>query len=124
MKNKVFIILKGLVASWIVGGLLLIIFSWGMYNFSLSDGYLKTFVGIIYFLTALVAGKSIGGAIGNKRFMWGIVGGLSFFLSIYIVSLCFSGKPMGFSLETLKSIGFCAVGGMMGGMISKPSNFK
>ena len=79
--------LKALVASYIVTGLLLLLTAGLLYRFELSEGKVRIMIIVTYILSCFAGGFLSGKMMKNKKFLWGILVGLLYFGIMLLVSL-------------------------------------
>ena len=91
--------LKALVASYIVTGLLLLLTAGLLYRFELSEG-------------GFLSGKMMK----NKKFLWGILVGLLYFGIMLLVSLAVNRQLDQTAANFVTTMVLCLLGGMLGGM--------
>jgi len=118
-QNKKFIfILEGILFSYIITALLLLIISFLMLKFDLSGTVLSAVINVTYIISTFMGGFFVGRKTEQKKFIWGLVVGVFYFIILMLVSLLMnrvSPLPIG-SLLTVLVI--TSLGGMLGGMIS------
>ena len=88
--------IKSLLASYIVTGILLL---------------------VLTFFT-LIGGMIIGKLTKSKRYLWGMVLGIIYFVLLLLITLGVYRTLNGDSVSIVTSLILCAGGGMTGGMIS------
>ncbi len=116
--TRVIYILEALVFSYIITGLLLLLISFLMLKLDLSSAVISGGINFAYILSAFTGGFFIGKKTEQKKFIWGLVVGILYFVILMLVSLMMnrvSPLPMG-SLFTVFII--TGLSGMLGGMIS------
>ena len=91
--------IKSLLASYIVTGILLLVLTFFMYKFELNE-------------------KIVSAAIVGKRYLWGMVLGIVYFVLLLLITLGVYRTLNGDSVSIVTSLILCAGGGMTGGMIS------
>lgn len=116
--TRVIYILEGLVFSYIVTGLLLLLISFLMLKLDLSSGVISSAINLTYIVSAFIGGFFIGKRIEQKKFIWGLILGVFYFIILMLVSLMMNrvgSLPLG-SLFIVFII--TSLSGMLGGMIS------
>ena len=116
--TRVIYILEALVFSYIITGLLLLLILFLMLKLDLSSAVISGGINFAYILSAFTGGFFIGKKTEQKKFIWGLVVGILYFVILMLVSLMMnrvSPLPMG-SLFTVFII--TGLSGMLGGMIS------
>lgn len=116
--TRIIYILEGLVFSYIITGLLLLLISFLMLKLDISSGILSGGINFIYIVSTLAGGFFIGKRTEQKKFIWGLILGVFYFIILMLVSLMMNragSLPLG-SLLTVFVI--TSLSGMLGGMIS------
>ena len=106
--------LRSLLISYVLSGLLLGALAFALYKLRLKEGQVNLMVYLVYLAACLAAGKRLR----QRRFFWGLLSGLFYFLILFAVSWAMN--PWS-ALDTERSVtvmAVCALGGMLGGMFS------
>ena len=119
MKRNVLQVLKATIAVALVTVIMLLILAFMHFKLNLSDGFIMVGVYIIYVVSCLVGGLIIGKVRGEKKYLWGMIVGLTFFISLSIISLIVTGEPYGSGTKALWALVACVLGGAVGGMFAK-----
>lgn len=118
-QNKKFIyVLEGLLFSYIVTALLLLLISFLMLKIDLSGTVVSGFINFAYIISAFIGGFYIGKKTEQRKFIWGLVVGVFYFVILMLVSLLMNragSLPLG-RLFTVLII--TSLSGMLGGMVS------
>ena len=118
-KNPAMMLLfKAVLTAFIVSAILLFITSAIMSKSELSAGVVSTLVIVTYIVSNLLCGVILGKTMEQKKFMWGLYGGLLYFAIIFIFSLVITGTKDFNLFTTVKVLMICGLSGMFGGMIS------
>lgn len=119
-QNEVWIMwmVKALLASYVVTGILLIILALALYKFELNEGAVTAGVTAVYLISTFTGGLVVGKLAKVRRFLWGIVLGILYFALLLLVTVGIYRTFHGSSTEILVTFALCAGGGMAGGMIS------
>ena len=72
----------------------------------------------IYVVSTLIGGMIIGKLTKSKRYLWGMVLGIIYFVLLLLITLGVYRTLNGDSVSIVTSLILCAGGGMTGGMIS------
>ena len=116
--SKVKIILRSMLVSYILTGILLITLAFLLYKFRLGEKQVTTAVYGIYVLTCLLGGWLAGKGARQRRFFWGMAAGCCYFLLLFAMS-CLMQKGLTGNLQQIAAVlGICAGSGMIGGMAS------
>ena len=110
--------IKSLLASYIVTGILLFVLTFFMYKFELNEKIVSAAIVGIYVVSTLIGGMIIGKLTKSKRYLWGMVLGIIYFVLLLLITLGVYRTLNGDSVSIVTSLILCAGGGMAGGMIS------
>ena len=110
--------IKSLLASYIVTGILLLVLTFFMYKFELNEKIVSAAIVGIYVVSTLIGGMIIGKLTKSKRYSWGMVLGIIYFVLLLLITLGVYRTLNGDSVSIVTSLILCAGGGMTGGMIS------
>ena len=110
--------IKSLLASYIVTGILLLVLTFFMYKFELNEKIVSAVIVGIYVVSTLIGGMIIGKLTKSKRYLWGMVLGIIYFVLLLLITLGVYRTLNGDSVSIVTSLILCAGGGMTGGMIS------
>ena len=110
--------IKSLLASYIVTGILLLVLTFFMYKFQLNEKIVSAAIVGIYVVSTLIGGMIIGKLTKSKRYLWGMVLGIVYFVLLLLITLGVYRTLNGDSVSIVTSLILCAGGGMTGGMIS------
>ena len=110
--------IKSLLASYIVTGILLVVLTFFMYIFELNEKIVSAAIVGIYVVSTLIGGMIIGKLTKSKRYLWGMVLGIIYFVLLLLITLGVYRTLNGDSVSIVTSLILCAGGGMTGGMIS------
>lgn len=111
-------LLKSLLCAYIVTGLLLLLLTLLLYKLNLDEA--KVTIGIIsaYVLSTFVGGFAAGKMTKNRRFLWGLGIGITYFIVLVVVSFVLYRELQGNGINVVTTLLLCAGGGMLGGMFS------
>lgn len=110
--------IKSLLASYIVTGILLLVLTFFMYKLELNEKIVSAAIVGIYVVSTLIGGMIIGKLTKSKRYLWGMVLGILYFVLLLLITLGVYRTLNGDSVSIVTSLILCAGGGMTGGMIS------
>ena len=110
--------IKSLLASYIVTGILLLVLTFFMYKFELNEKIVSAAIVGIYVVSTVIGGVIIGKLTKSKRYLWGMVLGILYFVLLLLITLGVYRTLNGDSVSIVTSLILCAGGGMTGGMIS------
>lgn len=111
-------LLKCLLASYVITGVLLIMLAFVVYRLSLAEKAVSAVIIVIYVLSTFAAGWIAGKCIKTRRFLWGFVEGTAYFLVLLILSLILDAPSVGLTRSLFTTYILCAAGGTLGGMLS------
>ena len=111
-------ILKALLASYIVTGILLFILTFLLYKFDLDEQMVTAGIIAIYVLSTFAAGFIMGKLKKSRKFIWGLGMGLLYFLLLFGISFGVYRSFDGNAVSVLSTFLLCAGGGMLGGMLA------
>lgn len=116
--TKVLTFIKGLLFSYIVTAFILLLLSFMMLKLDLPGAVFSGGINLSYIVSAFVGGFFVGKKMEQKKFLWGLLMGVFYFIIVMLVSLMMnSGSPLSIgSIFTTMII--CSLSGMLGGMIS------
>lgn len=116
--SKPKILLRSLIVSYLCSAVLLLALSFLFYKLKLKEAQINTAVYLIYGIVCFLGGLLAGKGIRSRRFFWGLLTGLLYFLVLYGVSWAMNrGTAPDFS-RSMTVLACCIGGGTIGGMIS------
>ena len=110
--------LKSLLASYIVTGLLLLILTFLVYQFQWDEQMVVAGIVMIYVISTFVGGFILGKLMKVRKFVWGIVIGGVYFLLLFLISYGVYREFNTNGLNAITTAILCIGGGMLGGMLS------
>lgn len=116
--NQVMQIMKALLASYIVTGLLLFILTFLLYKFEWDEQMVTAGIIVIYIASSFVGGFILGKLQKEKKFLWGLIMGLLYFLLLFLISFGVYRSFNGNGTNLITTLLICAGGGMLGGMLA------
>ena len=116
--SKVMWVIKSLLVSYIVTGILLLALAMALYKFELNEGIVSAAITGIYVAVTLIGGIVIGKMARVRRFIWGLGLGVGYFTLLLLITLGVYHTLNGSGTSLLMTLILCAGGGMTGGMIS------
>ena len=115
---KGYVVLKALLASYIVTGILLLLLTMALYKMELNEKMVSAAIVAIYVMATLIGGILIGKMAKVKRFIWGLGLGVAYFALLLLITLGVYHTLNGDGANLVTTFILCAGGGMAGGMIS------
>ncbi len=116
MRMKV--VLKSLLFSYALTGVLLLLLAFFLFQFDLGEGPVQAGIVAIYVASCLFGGFIAGKIMRKDKYLWGLALGMSYFLLLIIVSFAAQGKWDMSVRHILTTLCMCLGGGALGGMLS------
>lgn len=116
--TKIIYLLEGLLFSYIITAFVLLVLSFLMLKMDLSGAVISGGINFAYILSAFAGGFFVGKKTEHRKFLWGLLMGVFYFIILMVVSLLLnrvSPLPLG-SLFVVFII--TGLSGMLGGMVS------
>ena len=114
--SKVMWVLKALLASYIVTGILLLLLTMALYKMELNEKMVSAAIVAIYVMATLIGGILIGKMAKVKRFIWGLGLGVAYFALLLLITLGVYHTLNGDGANLVTTFILCAGGGMAGGI--------
>lgn len=116
--KKVMWMLKSLLASYIVTGILLLILTFLVYKFELDEQIVVGGIVAIYVISTFMGGFIIGKLTEVKKYLWGMAIGIIYVLLLILISYGVYREFNTNGLNVITTVVLCVGGGTLGGMIS------
>lgn len=116
--NKSIAIVKALFVSYLVTGMILLLLAILMYKVSPPDMIIRVGIIFSYIFSAFTGGLILGKKANSKRYLWGILFGVLYFVIILAVSALLNKDVIGNMGNAVTVFFMCTMGGMLGGMVS------
>ncbi len=116
--TKMVAVLKGLLFSYIVTAIILLLLSFLMLKLDLPSSVISGGIILSYIASTFIGGFFVGKKIEQRKFVWGLTMGVVYFIILLLVSLAMNRAeplPLGNLLTAFLT---CSLSGMIGGMIS------
>ena len=110
--------MKALLASYIVTGILLFILTLLLYKFQWDEQMITAGIIAIYVISTFAGGFILGKLKGTRKFLWGLIMGILYFLLLFLISFGIYRSFDGNGTNVLTTLLLCMGGGMLGGMIA------
>ena len=91
-------VLISLVASYLLSALLLFILTFVLYRLKLKESQIAPAVYALYAISCFAGGLLCGKALRTRRFFWGLLTGVLYFLALFTASLLLRHGLVGFLL--------------------------
>ena len=109
-------IVKALLASYLLTGGLLLLLAGLLYRFRLDEGKIQIGIILIYIVSCFAGGFLAGKMMKSRKFLWGVLLGLLYFLIMTLVSLAVNRGLQDGTTSYFTTFLLCMGGGMLGGM--------
>lgn len=109
-------IVKALLVSYLLTGGLLLLLAGLLYRFCLDEGKIQIGIILIYIVSCFAGGFLAGKMMKSRKFLWGVLLGLLYFLIMTLVSLAVNRGLQDGTTSYFTTFLLCMGGGMLGGM--------
>lgn len=116
--RRVMWVLKSLLASYIITGILLLILTFLVYKFELDEQVVVGGIVSIYVISTFLGGFIIGKLTEVRKFLWGMTVGGIYVLLLFLISYGVYREFNTNGLNVITTVALCVGGGMLGGMVS------
>ncbi len=117
-KSRAVYLFKALVTSYVITLFLLLVVSFLMHLTGMGGTAVSVSVIVITVLSVFIGSFYLGKHVEQKRFLWGLLAAMVYFIVYILISLVVKGdNPIDF-LEYGKKLIMIAASGMLGGMLS------
>ncbi len=116
--SQIVSIIKALLASYIVTGILLFVLTFLLYKFDWDEQKVTAGIIVIYVLSTFVGGFILGKLKRVKKFLWGLIMGVLYFVLLFLISFGVYRSFDGNGTNVMTTLLLCAGGGMLGGMLA------
>lgn len=117
-KWGIIFLLKCLLAAYVLTAGLLLLLALMLYRFGLGEKVVNIAIIAIYVLVTFLTGFIAGKRVGAKKFLWGLLMGVLYFVVLALVSLIVNRSIQDVASNFITVFLLCAGGGMLGGMVS------
>ncbi len=114
----VIFMLKCLLVSYILTAGLLLLLALMLYRFGLKENIVNICIIAIYVIVTFLAGMMVGKRVQSRRFLWGFLMGVLYFVVLAAVSLAVNRSIQDVANNCVTVFLLCAGSGMLGGMVS------
>ena len=111
-------VIGGMVTAFLLSVLLLLLFAFVQLKLQLDAGAVEVLILVTYGLSCLVGGWYGGKKGARKKFLWGLLVGVLYFLFLFLISGMAEGQMQMEAGSSMLALGICGVCGMLGGMIA------
>lgn len=116
--SQIVSIIKALLASYIVTGILLFVLTFLLYKFDWDEQKVTAGIIVIYVLSTFVGGFILGKLKRVRKFLWGLIMGVLYFVLLFLISFGVYRSFDGNGTNLITTLLLCAGGGMLGGMLA------
>ena len=117
-ETRIVWMLKSLLFSYVVTGMLLALLTVLLYKFELDEQLVSAAIVAIYVLATMAGGLVIGKLVKVRRFLWGLGLGAAYFALLMLITLGVYHTLNWNAANMITAFILCSGGGMIGGMIS------
>ena len=111
--------LLGLVFACLATTAILLILAFVMLKLQPGTGVMETSILVTYALSCLLGGWYCGRKTERRKFLWGALLGVLYFLLLFLISGMGDRAVQSGLLQSLTALVICAGGGMLGGMLAE-----
>lgn len=111
-------IIRTLLISYLCSAVILIILTVLLYKFRLNESQITLGIYGTYSFSCLLGGFLAGRAMKTRRFFWGILTGILYFVFLFLMSALQDQSVTTELSQILKILATCAGSGMLGGILS------
>ena len=100
--SAVWRVIRTLIITYFISAILLVALSFALYRFHLQEPQVNAAISAVYVLSCFAGGLIAGKVMKTRRFLWGLLIGLLYFLFLFFMSAAQSGgipDPYGGSLD-------------------------
>ena len=110
--------LKSLLIAYLLTGILLLILAFIMLKLAPSNDTIQIGIVFSYIFSSFIGGFLMGKQMKIKRFLWGVLLGICYFIVIFLISILLNKDVLIQGMELITVFSMCGLGGMLGGMLS------
>ena len=110
--------LKVLAFSYVLTVASLMLLALLLYKFRFGEMVVNVGIILIYILACFVSGFLTGKRMERRKFLWGFVVGLGYFIILLLVSFGLKNETGQLGGDMISTLFLCAASGMLGGMLS------
>lgn len=116
--KKFAIVIRGLIISYAVTGVLLALLAFLVFKFQFGEAVTDTAIIAIYVIVTFIGAFITGKKVKERKFLWGFLLGTLYILIISVVAILLGQAFHVTSTANLTSAALCIGGGLLGGMLS------
>ncbi len=115
--GKTAAVLMGLFAAYLITLLGILLLAFALYQWGMSVEMAEISVLVLYCLSCLIGGMICGKKAENRKFLWGLLLGVCYFLVLLLISVT-SVQGISTRMQEIILPGcICVFSGMLGGML-------
>ena len=118
LERKILWMVKALLCAYVVTGIMLLILTVLLYKLGLSEENVNAGIILIYVISTFSGGFVIGKFAKVRKFLWGLLAGVLYFILLLLISLGIYHSLQGEAAHLVTTFLLCAGGGMLGRMVS------
>ena len=111
-------LLRSLFISYALSALFLGALAFALYKLRLRESLVNLLIFAVYFAACFAGGFFTGRKVRNRRFFWGLLSGMFYFLILFAASWAIDPRASIQAARSLMVLGVCGFGGTLGGMLS------
>ncbi len=116
--SKIGIVIKGLIFSYAITGVLLAVLAFLVFRFGLSESITDVTITAIYVVVTFLGAFIVGKRVKERKFLWGFLLGFFYIVIISAVAIALGQVFDVTSTANLSTVALCVGGGLLGGMLS------
>ncbi len=116
--DGVALVIKSLLGAYAMTMIALFVLAFCLYRFRLGEEVVAMTIIGIYILITFVSGYIIGRKTGSRKFLWGMLSGLSYFLVLLLISAIVNHGFPEMGNHGITTFILCVASGTLGGMLA------
>lgn len=116
--GRIGVLVKGIVLSMFVTVILILVLAFVMLQMQPDLKMAESGILVIYVLSVFTGGWFCGKKTGNRKYLWGMLNGMLYFVILLAVSVMGDRVLQSGITEGMTAFLLCAAGGTIGGMIA------
>ncbi|MFI3177501.1 MAG: TIGR04086 family membrane protein [Eubacteriales bacterium] len=116
--DGVTMMIKSLLGAYAMTMVALMVLAFCLYRFRLGEAVVAMAIIGIYILITFVSGYIIGRKIGSRKFLWGMLSGLCYFLVLLLISAIVNHGFPEMGNQGVTTFMLCVASGTLGGMLA------
>jgi putative membrane protein (TIGR04086 family) len=111
-------LLFDLLGAYIITAISLFVLALLLYRFQITKSVIGVGIILTYLVSCFFAGNRAGKKMKQKRFLWGGIMGMAYFVVLLLISVGVNQSFGAIADSLLTTLILCVGGGMLGGMLS------